>query len=193
MKAKYNKVWKYALPYLEKPKRKDFVLHTKGVIKAMELILKEEKENERVLMTAAILHDVGWYNVPHKLQISSNKKDSIKAQKLHIKNALPIIKQILEGCKYKKSEIKRVLEIVEAHKFKNPIRKDKRIMIDADTLSDVFKEQYESDFKSYGTNPERHYIHRMKNTFYTKTARKIFKKEMEKRRKQFNIPKTILD
>ena len=34
---KYNEIWKLAKPYLEKGKMKNFVLHTKGVVKAMEL------------------------------------------------------------------------------------------------------------------------------------------------------------
>jgi hypothetical protein len=43
MKKIFEKIWKLALPYLKKGRRKNFVIHTQGVIKAMELLLKKEK------------------------------------------------------------------------------------------------------------------------------------------------------
>ena len=64
------------MPYLKSGVRKDFVLHTKGVIKAVEMIVKMGgKGDERLLVPAAILHDVGWSNISRKLQKSKNKKD----------------------------------------------------------------------------------------------------------------------
>ena len=59
MKKIFEKIWKLALPYLKKGRRKNFVIHTQGVIKAMELLLKKEKEDKDTLIPAAILHDTG--------------------------------------------------------------------------------------------------------------------------------------
>ena len=189
---KYNEIWELAKPYLEKGKMKDFILHTKGVAKAMELLLQKENGDNDILIPSAILHDVGWAKVPTVLQKSNNKKEKIQALKLHIEYAPKIVRKILSEIKYDEKQIKTIIEIIVAHKFKNPIRLDKRLLIDADNLSDIFKEQFYSDAKSYNVTPEQNYDFRKNdNTFYTKTAKIIFDKELKKRKQEFKISKPM--
>jgi len=116
--------------------------------------------------------------------MSNKKPDQIKALKLHIKYALPIIKNILDEVGYSKNQIKKISEIVLAHKFKNPRNFDKRLFIDADALSDVFREQFYSDVKAYKTTPQKLYNFRKYNKFYTKKAEEILNKELEKRKRE---------
>lgn len=184
MEKEYQLIWKLAEPYLKKGKRKDFILHTKEVLKAMELILKQEKGDRDILIPAAILHDAGWSKVPVRLQKSKNKNDRIRALELHIKYAPEIIQEVLRKAGYPESKIKSVEGIVIAHKFQKPRRKDKQFLIDADTLSEAFKIQFYDDVSAYGCPPEENYNWRIKNKFYTKTAGMIFKREMEKRKKE---------
>ncbi|MFH0956025.1 MAG: HD domain-containing protein [Candidatus Falkowbacteria bacterium] len=182
MKAKYQKIWKLALPYLKSGYRKNFVLHTEGVVKATEIIINlSGKGDESLLIPAAILHDTGWFKVLKDLQMSNDKKDKIKALKLHIKYAPEVIRKILEKVKYENKKINKIVEIVKSHKFKNPKDINKRILIDADALVDVFKKQFESDMKSYNTSRKDSYDFRKKNKFYTKIAKQIFIKELNKR------------
>lgn len=54
MVKKYQNIYNSAVKYLAKGLKKDFVIHTEGVIKAMELILKKEKGDPDILMPAAI-------------------------------------------------------------------------------------------------------------------------------------------
>jgi hypothetical protein len=185
MKTKYQKIWKLALPYLRGGVRKDFVLHTEGVVKAMEMILKlDGRGDESLLMPAAILHDTGWSMVPKFLQLSEDKKDKIKALELHLEFAPEIIGKILNQAGYEKEKISKIIDIVKAHKFKNPKEINKRILIDADTMSDCFKKQFESDMKSYKQSKESLYNFRKKNNkFYSKAAEEIFRKEIEKRKR----------
>jgi len=181
---KKERLWKLALPYLRKGKRKDFVLHTKGVIKAMELLIKKERGDSDILIPAAMLHDTGWSKVPINLQKTNEKKKVKKAMEFHLKYSKPIIERILIKIGYDKKQIKKIIEIVLAHKFKNPRDLNKRLLIDADTLSDAFKEQFHEDCKTYKLRPEVLYKIRKNNKFYTRTARWIFIKEMEKRKKE---------
>lgn len=171
------------MPYLKSGVRKDFVLHTQGVVKAMEMIIKSGQGDESLLMPAAILHDTGWSMVPKFLQLSQDKKDKITAPKLHIEFAPEIINKVLNQAAYGKGEIKKIVEIVEAHKFQNPQEINKRILIDADAVSDCFKEQFESDMKFYKVSRENLYNFRKKNKFYSKDAEKIFARELNKRLK----------
>lgn len=184
MKKEFELIWKLAEPYLKEGKRKNFILHTGQVLKAMEMLLKKEAGASCVLIPAAILHDTGWSKVPIKLQKSQDKKDKIEALKLHIEYAPEIIQKILRKLKYSEKDIKAITDIVVAHKFQKPKRQDKRMLIDADTLAEAFKEQFYDDVRAYGGSSEEGYNYRIKNKFYTKTAAAIFKKEMTQRKKE---------
>lgn len=190
MNLKHQKVWKSTLPYLKKGKMKDFIVHTEGVMKAITLILKHEKADKNILILAAILHDVGWAKVPKELQeqpLRVNKLKLKKAMKLHLEYSQPIIEKILGELNYKQKDIERIVGIVKDHKYKNPKDKEKRLLIDADNLSDVFKKQFWTDVKKYKADPKEQYEFRRLNKFYTKTARDVFEKELNKRKKELKL------
>ncbi len=181
----YTTIQKQADEYLRKGINKDFVVHTCGVTKAMKLILKKEKADPTVLIPAAILHDVGWAMVPKKLQRTNDKKKRLTAMHLHIKYAPEIIRKILNEISYPKKKINEIVEIVKAHKFKNPRKLSKRLLVDADQLADAFKKQFYCDAKEYNLLPKKNYEFRMKdNKFYTNTAKDLFLEEMNKRAKE---------
>lgn len=186
MEKRFEKIWRFALPYLRKGNRKDFVLHTEGVVKAMELLLKKEKGDPEILIPAAILHDTGWSRVPLNLQKSNNRDKVKKAMELHLKYSVRIIEEVLTEVGYDKKQIKKVIDVVLAHKFRDPKGSDKRLLIDADTLSDAFKEQFYGDCKAYNISPEVLYKFRKNNKFYTETVKEIFARELEKRWKEIS-------
>jgi len=179
-------MWRQAIPYLKKGKKKDFVTHTKWVIKSMEILLKKEKGDESLLMPAAILHDVGWSKVPLALQKAISGAKAKKALELHLEYCPPIIEKILNNFNYNKDKIKKIIDIVLAHQFKNPRNLNKRLLIDADALSDVFKEPFYTDAEQYKISPKQLFDFRKKNKFYTKTAKLIFEKELAKRKQEID-------
>ncbi len=181
---KYSRVWDLAFPYLEAGKRKDFVLHTKCVIISMQMLLEKENGDVDVLIPAAILHDTGWSKVPIALQKSLDNAEAKKAMQMHLECGASIAEEILTKLKYGKDKIKRIADIVFAHKFQNPQDREKQMMIDADTLTDVFYEQFYGDCKDYDLTPEALFNIRKNNKYYTETARKIFAVELEARRKE---------
>lgn len=189
MKEKFEKILELASPYLKQGAKKDFVIHTQGVVKAMELLLEKEQGNEDILIPAAILHDVGWADVPVNLQKSDQREERLEGMKLHIECAPPIVEKVLLEAGYNESDIKRIMGIIVAHKFQeNLIDAGKQLLVDADALSDAFSEQFYSDLKHYGNTPEEGYNYRKKsNQFYTKTGQEIFDKEMENRKKEFEV------
>jgi len=185
MKVPFGDIWKSTVPLLEKGRRKDFVLHTKGVIKAMEMLLEKEGGDEEILIPAAILHDVGWSKVPAKLQKGSDGAEQLEALRLHIKHAAPLVRAILVNAGFEEGKISKIIKIIEAHKFHNPKEHDKQMLIDADAMSDAFREQFKSDMKSYGKTANELYLFRKDSNFYTKTAKSVFNRELEARRKEF--------
>lgn len=186
MKLIHKKMFEMAKPYLKTRLKKDLVLHTKNVLASVEYLLKHEKGDGNILIPAAILHDVGWFKVPEKLQKSKRKEDKIKALVLHIKYSKKIIYNILTKLNYNKKDIKLIYDIVFAHKFQNPQEINKRLLIDADNLSDVYKDQFYSDARYYNSTLMENYEHRIKNSYYTSSARKLALQEMKKRIKEIS-------
>jgi len=183
-KSKYKEIWELAKPYLKKATKKDMVIHTKGVIFAMTLLLKEEEGNKEILIPSAILHDVGFSKVPKVLQTSTDEKERKRSLELHLEYAPEIIEEILNKVGYNKDNINKIIEIVVAHKFQDPKELDKQLLIDADTLADLFKEQFYTNAKDYNKTPQEFYNIRKDNKFYTKTAKNIFDQELKNRAKE---------
>ncbi len=183
-KKDFNDVWELAVPYLKKGKRKDFLIHTRYVVKAMKMLLKKEAGDPDIMIPAAMLHDTGWSNVPLELQKHLKGEKARRALELHLEYAVPIIEEVLTKLDYDKGRIQRITEVVLSHKFKDPKELEKRLLIDADTLSDAFKEPFYEDCKAYNMKPKKLYEFRKKNKFYTKSAREIFRKELGKRKKE---------
>ncbi len=183
---KFKKIWNLATPYLKKGLKKDFLLHTQGVVRAVELIAPKEGGDLDLLIPAAILHDVGWAGVPKEYQITKSKQKQTEGLKMHIELAPKIIKKILEQLNYRESKISQIIDIVQSHKFCVPTKINQKILIDADHTSDSFKEQFESDVVSYKTAaPELHQFRMTESDFYTKTARELFLSQMKVRREEF--------
>jgi len=111
MKDKYQKIWEIAKPLLKEGIRKDYILHTKGVVRAMELLLEKEKSNEDIMIPAAILHDVSWSKVPAEIQEDIRYEDNIEiGEKMHIESVPLLVTNILEMVDYPKTKIKKMKE-----------------------------------------------------------------------------------
>ncbi|MFA5104383.1 MAG: HD domain-containing protein [Candidatus Margulisiibacteriota bacterium] len=181
-----NGIWREAAPCLARGIRKDFVVHTMGVVKAMGTIAPLNQNIASTLLPAAILHDVGWFLVEGKLQKSNSKTDMEMALHLHIAYAPNIIYPILHRIGLPTHSIDRIADIVRAHKFQRPSDPDKQLLIDADGLSDVFKEQFWSDVTSYNVLPavlldKRVTDKQEEEPFFFAISRRRFKIEAAKR------------
>lgn len=166
-------------------------MHTKMVLHALNLILRWERCDKEILIPAAILHDTGWSAVPFSLQRARDKERVEKAMRLHLDCSVPIIKEILFAVNFDKNKTGKVIDIVLSHKFRNPRNLDKRVLIDADTLSDIFSESFYSDARLYKIDPAGFYQIRMKNMFYTGAAADIFRRELKKRAREINTKAVI--
>lgn len=186
MNEEMKKIWKLALPYLKKGIRKRFDIHTKSVIRAMEELLEKEKGDPAILLPAAILHDVGWSKVPKKFQETFDRTGVDEGMRLHLKYGSEICREILKKLGYNQETRTKISQIIAAHKFSDPKSHNKRMLIDADNLSDAFRESFEEDCRAYKNTPQQQYEYRINsNHFYTPTAKKIFASEMAERKKEF--------
>ena len=188
MHKKYNKVWEESLKYLHRGTRRDFVMHTKNVVKAMELIIDGQDIDRDIMIVSAITHDIGWAKVPAEIQNNYKIGDNqIKGEELHIKHAPELVNKVLStNLNYRKEFIEKVIKIVVKHKSKNPKTTEERLLIDADNLSDIFKNQFYDDVKKYEISFQQNLEFRSKNKFYTKKSGDVFRKEYKKRLEEIN-------
>ena len=181
---KEDKIWELAKPYLKKGMKKNFVLHTEGVLNAIEMICREENGNLEVLIPAAILHDTGWAIVSAEYQKLSDKKKLLIGEELHIEYGVKIAKDILKQLGYDLQISNKIIDIIRCHKFTETNTIDKKIFIDADNLADIFKEQFYSDSRRYQVTPWVNFNFRKKNKFFTQTAQEIFDRELAERKRE---------
>lgn len=177
----FRHTWERTVPYLRRGVMKDFVLHTQGVVDGMRMILRSEKADPTLMIPSAMLHDVGWANVPGPMQLSMDPEVKKAALERHILEAPPIIRMILAEMCFTPDQVDSIIDIVSAHKTIDPTGKEQRLLIDADNLSDIFGPQFHADARAYRVSYAELLAFRMKNTFYTDIARSVFVSEVKKR------------
>lgn len=184
---KHNLIWKEVVKRLKGIGKKDYVLHSRMVVRAMQDILQSENEDPEIMIPAAMLHDIGWSKVSDQIVNLKTDAEKKEAEIAHIELAADLISEILGCLEYKQSEIEEITRVVQSHKSKTP-GGDKRIecIVDADNLSDSYRESFYSDVKSYNTTPQNNFDFRSKNKFFTSTAKEIFKRNMAERLREIN-------
>ena len=186
------KIWQELVKRLKGIGKKDYVLHSSMVTKAMQEIIAGEKCDPKVMIPAAMLHDIGLSGIPKEKWFPKTNEEKEEYEKMHIDLAKDIITEILSLNGFNDSQVAEIVDIAQSHKSKDP-RGDIRVacMVDADNLSDIYKEAFESDIKSYGSSPMQHYEFRSKNKFFTATANKIFKEQLAKRLAEIQVTTSL--
>ena len=99
--------------------------HVLRVYANAERICKKEKANKKIVLTAALLHDIISFPKSDKRSKTSSTKSAIKAKK------------ILQKLPYSNNEIEIISDAIERQSFsknKIPKKKKKKILQDADRL-----------------------------------------------------------
>ncbi|MFH1244282.1 MAG: hypothetical protein V1487_01765 [bacterium] len=110
--------------------------------------------------------------------MSDDETKKQEALEQHVAKAPAIIRKILLELGFNRDRIEKIVETVVAHKFVDPQEKEKQMLIDADTLADIYKEAFYSDAKSYNSTLLKLLEFRSKNRFYSQTAKDIFRKQL---------------
>jgi putative nucleotidyltransferase with HDIG domain len=134
--------------------------HALKVLEYSEQIMKSEKANEDVVVTAAILHDIGIPNAEKKHNSAGGKYQEIEGP--------PVAKKIMDDLGLKPEISEHVCKIIaNHHSGKEIVTIEFRIIWDADLLVNIPDEMDISDKDSIGRL--------IKNVFRTETGKKIAK------------------
>ncbi|MDD5254361.1 MAG: HD domain-containing protein [Candidatus Nanoarchaeia archaeon] len=192
MEEIFEKIWKLALPYQDK---RDDIGHAETVLFYALKLIKPEDADEDIVIPAAILHDIGWSQLPKKERLSIfgnklSKKRIIEVQKKHEKFGVELAKEILKKTNYNKELDDEILEIISGHDTREGfISKNEGIMRDADKLWRFSNKGFWADIKRNKFTPE-FLLEKLRvkidtpNFLYSETAKKIAREELGKRKQE---------
>jgi len=172
--------------------------HTLRVVYWMKKILEKEKGNERILIPAAYLHDIGYIET----NVGKRKKmDKVYSRKFeHMKIGEKLCEKILSkfGTYFTKEEIARICKLVKTHdlpEFKKiKMSRELQLLWEADSLGAIdptLKPTFsKGDIKKYLI----HFKKIRAPLFKTKTGKRLLKKIYPQTLKNWlgtNQPKVI--
>lgn len=127
-------IFAQAKPYLNVMNNE---LHTQTVIQfVLELLPTTDGERD-ITVPAAILHDVGWSQVPEDIAMKSRvPRGDVELVKIHEDKGAVIARRILENLNFAPDRINAIIAIIRGHDSrKQPLDINDKIVKDADQLS----------------------------------------------------------
>jgi HD superfamily phosphodiesterase len=144
-----------ARPYLQKGRPDDWD-HTLRAIEYGKALLKEEKGDPEVVITALVLHDIGWSRVPFDdfVQAPPEKKKETPSLKEHMVQSAVLAREILESLDFPKDKKELVLKIIAVHDLPDVIENfpepEAVLVMEADRLDRFGEESLKRYRKMFG-------------------------------------------
>jgi len=189
VKEVYRQIWELAAPYLN-TRMND--LHTEISYRFALRLLEAEEGDEEVVIPAIILHDIGWIKVPEELQLTAfGPKATNKAlNRVHEVEGARLAREILDKVNYDREKAAEIVSIVEGHDSrKEAISTSDQIVKDADKLCRFSHQGTSIDCQRYEMAFDEWYeflSQRIDRWFFTPTAKRIAREELECRRAEFS-------
>lgn len=193
MKEEFKKIWEIALPYQDK---RDDEGHARIVTEYAIKLCEIEKADDKIVVPAAILHDIGWSQLSKKeisLIFDPNRTPKMEREVRikHQDEGVKLAKEILNEAGYPSNFFKPILEIISQHDTrKNFLSTEDGAMRDADKLWRYTKIGFEADLKRnkftfYFLYNEMLKRIDEKNFFFFESAKDMASQELKNRKKEF--------
>jgi len=176
MKDVYLNIYHAAQPYLD-TRQND--LHTRISYSFALKLLEVEGGDERVILPAILLHDVGWKMIPehlHLLAFGPGKYDA-ELNRIHELEGAKKAREILHSIDYEPEMIDEIVLIISGHDSRTEaLSLNDAIVKDADKLWRYSKEALEVDTKRFNVDRKSHsewLALQIEGWFFTETAAKL--------------------
>jgi HD superfamily phosphodiesterase len=121
-----------------------FYSHTIAAVFYMKELIKKEGGNERILLPAIYLHDIGY---PEVLAGKKNDYSNHHSAKiLHMQVGANISKNILNELNFNANEIKEIAHLISVHDNKIINTNNEQMVFEADSLSMIDRKMVNPDF-----------------------------------------------
>lgn len=183
----FKQIYQLAEPYL-KTRFND--VHTEISMQLAYNLMSAEGGQERIVIPAVILHDVGWHKVPAPLHLKAfgPNATSPELNRTHEREGVRIAGRILKEVNYDREKISEILKIIDGHDSrKESISLNDSLVKDADKLWRFTHTGFHIDNRRFeetvadGLDRLRKYLPRW---FFTDTAHQIAKEELQQRERE---------
>jgi HD superfamily phosphodiesterase len=180
LKGIYLKIFNLAGPYLD---TRDNDIHTRVAYSFALKLLGAEGGDERVVIPAVLLHDLGWKMIPEELHLKAfgPGKLDLEVNRIHEVEGARIAREILESVNYDPDLIEEIVTIISGHDSRRQAQSlNDAIVKDSDKLWRFSKEALVVDPKRFGVDPAARveWLKRqIDGWFLTETAKKLAKEE----------------
>jgi HD superfamily phosphodiesterase len=175
-------LWEKARPYLIQGRPNDWD-HTLRAIDHGKALLKEEKGDPEVVLTALVLHDIGWSRVAFDdfVQAPPEKKKETRSLKEHMIQGAALAREILEPLELPQDKKELIIRIIAVHDLPEVIQAmpepEANLVMEADRLDRFGEESLRRYRKMFGEHylreGRRFLLEGSQSWFRTATARRM--------------------
>lgn len=186
----YLEIYYLAGPYLD---TRDNDIHTRVAYSFALRLLEAEGGDERVVIPAVLLHDLGWKMVPEDLQLKAfgPGENDLEINRIHEVEGAKKAREVLELVNYDQELIEEIVTIILSHDSRREaLSLNDAIVKDSDKLWRFSKEALEVDPKRFGIHPAIHtewLKQQIDHWFLTETAKKLAREEQRQRAIHFGL------
>src|SRR3989338_3249 len=129
-------------PYLDNCRAGDWN-HALRVVKWAKVLGKDRGDFD-LLITAAYIHDIGWFNILPKDRLNFQKM--LRYEEKANKNTPMFVTEVLGKMDFKKEDINTVIRLTKVADKHDSEKDDEAIIVDADSLSKLCIEHVEEKY-----------------------------------------------
>ncbi|MGO9567378.1 MAG: HD domain-containing protein [Desulfomonilaceae bacterium] len=176
MKGIYGKIFKLAGPYLD---TRDNDLHTRIAYSFALKLLEAEGGDEKIVIPAVLLHDVGWKTVPEELQLKAfgPGRNDLQINRIHEVEGAKIARELLQQVEYDPALVEQIVEIILGHDSRHDaISHNDSLVKDSDKLWRFSREAIQVDPRRFGVDSVVHVVwlgRQIDGWFLTATGKNI--------------------
>lgn len=184
-----KKIFTLALPYLGVMQND---IHTKEIIQFALEILHHVCGDRKIVMPAAILHDVGWSQVPKEICLKARTPEGDpKLIKIHETKGAAIAKKILDTVAFDDSLAEEIIDIIDGHDTREEaLSVNDKIVKDADKLSRFSKSSFNRLPFQRAMTPQEicSWLEtKASEWFFLSASQKIAQRELRARRQELDL------
>ena len=180
MEKRYPEIYALAMQYLD---TRDNETHTRTAFSFALKLLSAEGGDERVVLPAVMLHDLGWKFVPEDQQLKAFGPQGGDAElnRIHEVEGSKKAREILEQVNYDPDLIEEIVEIILGHDSRHePLSLNDAIVKDSDKLWRFSEKGVGIDSARFGIPPMEHaewLKQQIDKWFFTETAKRLARDE----------------
>jgi hypothetical protein len=191
MEGIYGKIYRLAGPYLDTRKND---LHTRIAYSFALKLLEAEGGDEKIVIPAVLLHDVGWKAVPEELQLKAfgPGKYNLELNRIHEVEGAKIARELLQEAGYDPALVDQITEIILGHDSRQEAISHNDAMVkDSDKLWRFSREAVQVDAQRYRVDFVAHVVwlgSQIDGWFLTATGKNMALAEHKLRRMDISMP-----